>query len=40
MILYSDVLFITLLYTIVLSSDDEIDDYKSGGKISDENNLR
>ena len=39
-ILNSDVLFITSLDTIVVSSDDEIDDYKSDGNISDENNLR
>ena len=39
-ILYSDVLLTTLLDTIVISSDDEIDDYKSDGNISDENNLR
>ena len=36
----SDVLFITLLDTIVVSSDDETDNYKSDGNISDENNLR
>ena len=39
-ILYSDVFFITLLDTIVISSDDEIDVYKSDGNISDENDLR
>ena len=38
-ILYSDGLFITLLDTIVISSDNEIDDYKSDGNISDKNNL-
>ena len=38
--MYSDVFLITLLDTIVISSDDEIDDYKSDGNISDENNLR
>ena len=38
--LCSDVLFITLLYTIAISSDDEIDDHKSDGGISDENDLR
>ena len=39
-ILYSEVFFITLLDTSVISSDDEIDDYKSDGNISDENDLR
>ena len=39
-ILYSDEFFITLLDTIVRSSDDEIDDYKSDGNISEENDLR
>ena len=39
-ILYSEVLFITLLDTIVISSDDEIDGYKSDGNISHENNLK
>ena len=39
-ILYSDVFFITLLDTIVISSDDETDVYKSDGNISDENDLR
>ena len=38
-ILYSDVFFTTLLDTIVVSSDDEINDYKSDGNISDENDL-
>ena len=39
-ILYSDILLITLLDTIVISSDDEMDEYKGDGNISDENNLR
>ena len=39
-ILYSEVFFITLLDTIVISSDDEIDEYKSDGNISDANDLR
>ena len=39
-ILYSDVLFVTSLDTMVISSDDETDDYKSDGNISDENILR
>ena len=39
-ILYSDVLFITLLNMIVITSDDQIDDYKSDGNISDKKNLR
>ena len=39
-ILYSDKFFITLSDTIVISFDDEIDDYKSDGNISDENDLR
>ena len=39
-ILYSDVFFITLLDTIVINSDDEIDDDNSDGKISNENDLR
>ena len=39
-ILHSEVFFITLLDTSVISSDDEIDDYKSDGNISDENDLR
>ena len=38
--LYSDVFRITLLDTIVISSDDEIHDYKSDGNIFDENDLR
>ena len=38
-ILYSDVFFTTLLDMIVVSSDDETDDYKSDGNISDENDL-
>ena len=38
-ILNSDVFFITLLDMIIVSSDDEIDDYKSDGNISDENDL-
>ena len=39
-ILYSEVFFITLLDAIIISSDDEIDDYKSDGNISDENDSR
>ena len=39
-ILHSEVFFITLLDTSVISSDDEIDYYKSDGNISDENYLR
>ena len=39
-ILYSYLFFITLLDLIFVSSDDEIDDYKSDGNISDENDLR
>ena len=39
-ILYSDEFFITLSDTIVISSDDEIDDYKNDGNISDEYDLR
>ena len=39
-ILYSDILLITLLDTIVISSDDEMDEYKGDGNISDKNNLR
>ena len=39
-ILYSDVLFVTSLDTMVICSDDETDDYKSDGNISDENILR
>ena len=39
-ILYSDEFFLTLLDTIVISSDAEINDYKSDGNISNENNLR
>ena len=35
-ILYSDVFFITLLDTTVISSDDEIDDYKNDVNIFDE----
>ena len=38
-VLYSDVFFTTLLDTIVVSSDEEIDDYKSDGNISYENDL-
>ena len=38
--LYSDVFFITLLDAIIVSSDDEIDGYKSDGNISDKNDLR
>ena len=37
--LYSDVFFITLLDAIIVSSDDEIDGYKSDGNISDKNDL-
>ena len=39
-ILYSYLFFITLLDLIFVSSDDEIDDYKSDGNISDENDSR
>ena len=37
---YSDVFFITSLYATAISSDDEIDDYKRDGNISNENDLR
>ena len=39
-ILYSDLFFITLLDTIIISFDDETDDYKIDGIISDENDFR